>query len=355
MQRMSRLGMVIVAAGWLVCVSSGLASAGVSDAWITTKTKIALFTAKDISSNTINVDTVDGMVTLHGQVTSADEKAKAEEEAKKIDGVKSVQNLLQVVPSRHEKAVKASDSQLKVRVAKALKNDRSLEDSSIAVESVNDGVVLLGGKADSASDHLRAIQVARAIPGVHHVETEVKSPDALADEELRRDSGSPHAGATRGIAGATKDMWITTDTKTRLFADSRTPALDINVDTWNGVVTLFGSVPSRDAKAAAEADARKVSGVTRVVNELQVVPSAKKEEVQALDDDLKTAVQHALARQEELKGIAVDVKNGVARLTGTVQSQQQRLDAAVAARSTAGIRAVEDDLRISPAAQASAS
>jgi len=70
-------------------------------------------------------------------------------------------------------------------------------------------------------------------------------------------------------------------------------------------------------------------------------------------DDLKTAVQQTLARREELKGVDVDVKNGVARLTGTVRSEQQRLDAAIAARSTAGVRAVEDDLRISAAKQAS--
>ena len=206
MRRISKQGMVVVAAGWLVCVSSALVSAEVSDAWITTKTKIALFTTTNISSNAISVDTVDGVVTLHGQVTSADEKARAEEEAKKIDGVKSVHNLLQIMPNRHEKAVKASDSQLKVRVATALKNDRSLADSSIAVESVNDGVVLLGGKAISVGDHLRAIQSARAVPGVRHVETEVESPDALAEEELRGDSGSPTSGATREIAGATKDM-----------------------------------------------------------------------------------------------------------------------------------------------------
>jgi hyperosmotically inducible protein len=261
--------------------------------------------------------------------------------------------MLQVVPRRHEKAVKASDSQLKVRVAKALKSDRSLADSSITVESVNDGVVLIGGTAASVGDHLRAIQSARAVPGVRYVETEVKSPDALADEELRGNGGSPTAGVTRGVAGAAKDMWITSDTKMRLLADGRTPALDINVDTWNGVVTLFGNVPSRDAKAAAEADARKVSGVTRVVNELQIVSSAKKAEVKALDDDLKTAVQQALARRDELKGVDVDVKNGVARLTGTVQSEQNRLDAAMAARATAGVRAVEDDLRISAAARAS--
>ena len=47
-------------------------------------------------------------------------------------------------------------------------------------------------------------------------------------------------------------MWITSDTKMRLLADGRTPALDINVDTWNGVVTLFGSVPSRDSCRAKE-------------------------------------------------------------------------------------------------------
>ena len=57
------------------------------------------------------------------------------------------------------------------------------------------------------------------------------------------------------------DMWITSATKMRLLADSQTPALDINVDTLAGVVTLFGIVPLQEAKAAAEADAHKVSGV----------------------------------------------------------------------------------------------
>jgi hyperosmotically inducible protein len=351
MRATARYAMAVVVAGWMISVPPGLAATAVSDAWITTKTKIVLFTTKGISSNAINVDTVDGMVTLHGKVTSAEEKARAAEEARKIEGVKSVQNLLQLVPTRHAKTVNASDSQLKVRVTKSLKNDRSLKDSSIAVVSINDGVVLLGGTATSAGDHLRAIQIARAVPGVRHVETEIKSPDALADQELRRDRGSPTSGATREITGATQDMWITTDTKVRLFADSRTPALDINVDTWNGVVTLFGNVPSKDAKAAAEADARKVSGVKRVVNELQIVPGAKKEEVKALDADLKIAVKHALEQREELKGIDVEVKNGVARLTGTVETEQQRLDAAIAARSTPGVRAVEDDLRISTAAR----
>jgi hyperosmotically inducible protein len=350
MRRTWKYGAMAVLAGCMVSVQTIPASAGVSDAWITTKAKIALLTTKDISSTAISVDTVDGMVALHGKVGTPEEKAKAADEVKKIDGVKGVRNLLQVVPSRHAKKVTASDAQLKDRVSKALKQDHKLDKSSISVQSVKDGVVRLGGKAQSASDHLRAIKDARAVPDVRGVESEVQSPDRLVDAEIRREArGAATAGASRGIATATQDMWITTDTKTRLLADSRTPALEINVDTWNGVVTLFGSVPSKAARAAAEADARKVSGVKRVVNELQIVPSAKKEAVKARDEDLKTTVKQALERREDLKGIDVDVKNGVVRLTGTVDGEQQRLDAAIAARSTPGVRAVEDDLRISTA------
>ena len=79
------------------------------DAWLTTKAKIALLTTKDVSSNAINVDTMDGRVTLQGKVASAGEKAKAESTVREISGVKEVHNLLQVVPERQQKAVKASD------------------------------------------------------------------------------------------------------------------------------------------------------------------------------------------------------------------------------------------------------
>jgi len=135
------------------------------------------------------------------------------------------------------------------------------------VQSVNNGAVLLGGKAQTMSDHLRAIEIARGVPGVRKVESEIESPDRLADDEIRRNEPSK-TEATRSMGAAAKDMTITADTKMRLLADSDVPALDVNVDTFNGTVTLWGSVPTQQAKAAAEADARKVGGVTRVMNEL---------------------------------------------------------------------------------------
>ena len=139
------------------------------------------------------------------------------------------------------------------------------------------------------------------------------------------------------------DMWITSATKMRLLADSQTPALDINVDTWAGVVTLFGIVPSQEAKAAAEADAHKVSGVKRVENELQVVASVKQAAGQVRDEELARDVKKAL-RHSVFKDITVDVKNGVVRLTGTIPTEEQRLEAARTARAVSGVRAVEDDL-----------
>ena len=51
----------------------------------------------------------------------------------------------------------------------------------------------------------------------------------------------------------------------RLLADTELPGLEIDLDSWDEMVTLFGIVSSQDAKAAAEADALKVSGVKRVV------------------------------------------------------------------------------------------
>jgi osmotically-inducible protein OsmY len=141
------------------------------------------------------------------------------------------------------------------------------------------------------------------------------------------------------------DLWITSATKMRLLADTQTPALDINVDTWAGVVTLFGIVPSQAAKAAAEADTRKVSGVKRVENELQVVASVKQAAGQVRDEELERDVKKALDTAA-FKEITVDVKNGVVRLTGTISTEEQRLEAAQTARAVSGVRAVEDDLRL---------
>jgi osmotically-inducible protein OsmY len=348
MRAFTRFGGAVFAAA-LIVAPPAVCRAATSDAWITAKTKLSLMTTEGVSGSKINVDTVNGQVTLHGKVPTADEKAKAEQVARGIEGAKGVRNLLQVVPERREDMVKASDSELKDRVAKAIKDDKALADSSIAVQSVNNGVVLLGGNAKTMSDHLRAVEDASQVPGVRRVSSEIKSPDKFADEEIWREHDEAKANAgERGVGQAATDTYITSMTKLRLMADSRTPGTPVNVDTRNGVVTLFGTVPTREAKMAAEEDAKKVSGVKKVTNALEVVPEARKEAVKAKDDDVEKSVERAISESDNLRdaSIEVEVENGVARLTGTVPNPEQRIQAAAIARSTAGVKAIKDDLRI---------
>jgi hyperosmotically inducible protein len=126
------------------------------------------------------------------------------------------------------------------------------------------------------------------------------------------------------------------------------PATDINVDCHDQRITLFGIVPEEAAKRAAGDDARAVPGVRQVRNELQVVPTSKQPAVHARDDRLEQAVIEAIYQRPEMRrtGIHAVVRNGVVRLSGTVPSEQHRLFAATAARAVPGVRAVEQDIRI---------
>jgi osmotically-inducible protein OsmY len=322
------------------------AGAATSDAWITTKAKMALLTTEGVSATAVNVDTVNGLVTLHGKVSSEAEKQKAEQVARGIDGVTNVRNLLQVVSAKRDDSVKVADDKVKERVTNVLKSDRAFND--VTVQSVNDGVVLLAGEVPTLSDHLRAVEHAARVPGVKRVASEIKSPDKLADSEIYNDQPQT---ATSKAGGTMTDMWVTSNVKMRLLADARTPGLGVNVDTSNGTVTLFGMVPTAEAKNAAAEDAKKVSGVKAVRNELQVVPESKEKVVKESDDKVKDNVQQALKSQDELKGDSIDIEvsNGVARLTGTVDSSADRLRAAAVARTAEGVRAVRDDLRVATA------
>jgi osmotically-inducible protein OsmY len=166
---------MLVAAPLFVALAAGWAyAADAPDAWLTMKTKIALMTAEGVSTSDLNVDTVQGVVTLHGKVATEGEKAKAESTARRVDGVKDVKNLLQVVPDSAKKAVERTDDQVKEAVVAAFKANARVNNSRVKVQSVNKGVVLLAGKTDSLQAHLDAVQVAHAVPGVKRVATEVE-------------------------------------------------------------------------------------------------------------------------------------------------------------------------------------
>jgi osmotically-inducible protein OsmY len=66
------------------------------------------------------------------------------------------------------------------------------------------------------------------------------------------------------------DASIHTAVKAKLTADRFSNIVNVDINVTNGVVTLAGEVPNAKVKAEAEAEARSVDGVVRVVNNLQV-------------------------------------------------------------------------------------
>ncbi len=158
-----------------VCLSVAPAlAADTPDAWITMKTKIALMTTDHVNAADLNVDTANGVVTLHGKVTTEGEKNKAGHVTSKIDGVKSVKNLLQIVPNAKREVVDRADGDVKEAVEAAFRANARLKDSGISVASVNKGVVLLAGRTKTLEAHLEAVQVADAVKGVRRVSSEVQ-------------------------------------------------------------------------------------------------------------------------------------------------------------------------------------
>ncbi len=322
--------------------SSALAAS--PDPWITTKVKIALVTNEAIGGLRIDVDTVDGQVTLHGKAYSEKERVKAEEIARTVPEVKKVRNLLQVVPAKRRERTDATDQWLQREISERL---AKMAEGRIRLASVHDGVVLLSGDAISSAEHLRAIEATRRVRGVRRVASEVRTTkdDAALDvwngHELRQGGAS--------LADVAGDIWITAEVRLALYAEDDIPTADISVDTRNGVVTLFGSVVTEDQKDEAEDEAEDVDGVRSVRNLLQVVSAKKQESVEKTDDELQPKVLEAIYARPEMKGAAIraDVRNRLVRLKGTVASRQLQLVAAAAARSVAGVRAVDtDDLRV---------
>jgi hyperosmotically inducible protein len=142
--------------------------------WLESKIKYHLITADNVPASDVKVDVKGGVVTLHGKVETEAEKARAEEVVRKIDGVREVKNMLQVVPKSRKELVKATDKEIKERIESTFKADKRFED--IHLESVDNGVVRLGGKA-TLSGALHAVETVYAIPGVRRVSSSIEVTD----------------------------------------------------------------------------------------------------------------------------------------------------------------------------------
>lgn len=160
----------------------------------------------------------------------------------------------------------------------------------------------------------------------------------------RNNNANANANAdAKGRGDGRSDAMINLEVKLALIADGRTSGFATDVDTRDGMVTLSGKVDTEQARAAADEVAKKVDGVKTVNNQLQVVPEAKRKEVDATDEKITDAIEKAMDTDPALTdvGLSANSNNGVITLDGTVETREQLLKAAEAIRKVPGVRSVD--------------
>jgi len=154
------------------------AKTGISDSWVTAKTKIAIFGDDRIKGGQISVGTVNGAVSLRGKVDSDSAKAAAASVARAVTGVKSVRNDLRVVPAGDRKAIAASDTDITRQVEGRLAKDAQLKRVDVRTDG---GAVTLTGAVSSIDASAHASELARGVPGVRVVRNELTYDPAKRD------------------------------------------------------------------------------------------------------------------------------------------------------------------------------
>ena len=84
----------------------------------------------------------------------------------------------------------------------------------------------------------------------------------------------PALGCGKTVGETVDDATITTRVKTALLNDPDVGGLKIDVDTFNGVVTLSGAVKTQAEQQKAIAIARRTDGVKDVKSTLQINPAS---------------------------------------------------------------------------------
>jgi len=147
------------------------------------------------------------------------------------------------------------------------------------------------------------------------------------------------------------DSQLQQDVMAELKWEPAVHAAQIGVEVKNGVVTLAGEVSSYVEKWNAERAAQRVSGVKALAVELNVKLS---EFGKRTDADIAESATNILGWTSSLPAdaIKVMVEGGWLTLTGDVEWQFQRQDAADSVRYLSGVTGVSNEIAIKPSLSA---
>ena len=138
------------------------------------------------------------------------------------------------------------DQAIEVKAAGAIRGDAELNQQTHINTTSYNQIVLLTGQAPTEAMRSRIFDMVKGIEKVRHVHNEIT------------------IAAPSPVTSRTNDGWLTTNVKTKLFANKELNATKIKVVTEAGTVYLMGLASQTEGDLAAEI-ASQTSGVQRVV------------------------------------------------------------------------------------------
>lgn len=155
------------------CASTRTVGEQIDDSGITTKINTKLAADPEVNPFNVDVDTLDGVVTLRGEVEKDSAKEEAEEIARNTEGVREVRNEIRVVSAAEEDDERYSDAWITTKIKSKLTGDPQLNPFNIDVDT-QDGNVTLSGKVKDDASRNEAEKLARNTKGVEDVDNQLQ-------------------------------------------------------------------------------------------------------------------------------------------------------------------------------------
>jgi osmotically-inducible protein OsmY len=213
-----------------------------------------------------------------------------------------------------------TDNDVRNDVLSELAWDSRIDEKQIGVQ-VERGVVTLGGTVEDLATSTAAVEAAHRVAGVKDVANELQVKSAQATHLTDTD-----------IAKAVRQA---------LEWDALIPDKEIRSTVTAGVVTLEGLVTTPIERDEVELVVRRLKGVRRLDNRLQVSRVLEPDAVAA-------SIRQALNRRavREATHLTLRVREGRVTIEGAVQSREERSTILGAIRGTRGVQAIEDRLAV---------
>lgn len=217
-----------------------------------------------------------------------------------------------------------SDQEIQSAVSDELAWDCRVDQATVGVH-VRSGIVTLSGTVDAWSKRVAAEEAAHRVSGVLDVANDIR--------------------VVVPAAGSRTDTQIAEAVRHALEWNVLVPHQQIRSTVSDGVVVLDGEVEYLTQRDDAEKAIRHLAGVRLISNRIAV-----KTQRSARSADVRAAIHDALERRaaREFERIRVDAEGGVVTLTGSCRSWGDRKAVLGAARGTAGVHTVRDELRLEP-------